>query len=87
MSSLTFLTLLHIWSAISTFREKKNALNATSLRKYCKQHFLSFRRVLEWDQIVRELSRLVRDTSEGEDGSHCRLTASSGVMRMRCTSR
>ena len=64
-----FLTLLHIWSAVSTFREKKKRFQRNQLRKYCKQNFLSFRRVLEWDQIVGELSRLVRDTSEGEDGS------------------
>jgi len=57
-----FLTLLHIWSAISKFREKKKRFKRNQLRKYCKQHFLSFRRVLEWDQIVSELSRLVRDT-------------------------
>ncbi len=57
-----FLTLLHIWSAVSAFREKKNRFRRNQLRKYCKQHFLSFRRVLEWDQIVGELSRLVRDT-------------------------
>lgn len=57
-----FLTLLHIWSAVSQFREKKKRFQRNQLRKYCKQHFLSFRRVLEWDQIVAELSRLVRDT-------------------------
>jgi ATP-dependent helicase HrpA len=56
-----FLTLLHIWSAVSTFRDKKG-FKRNQLRKYCKQNFLSFRRVLEWDQIVRELSRVVRDT-------------------------
>lgn len=57
-----FLTLLHIWSAIAQFREKKKRFKRNQLRKYCKQHFLSFRRVLEWDQIVGELGRLVRDT-------------------------
>jgi ATP-dependent helicase HrpA len=57
-----FLTLLHIWSAVSQFREKKKRFKRNQLRKYCKQNFLSFRRVLEWDQIVGELGRLVRDT-------------------------
>ena len=56
-----FLTLLHIWSAIEAFRDKRR-FKRNQLRKYCKQNFLSFRRVLEWDQIVSELRRLVRDT-------------------------
>lgn len=57
-----FLTLLHIWAAISPFRENKKRFKRNQLRKFCKQHFLSFRRILEWDQIVGELGRLVRDT-------------------------
>ncbi len=56
-----FLTLLHIWSAISAFREKRR-FKRNQLRKYCKQNYLSFRRVMEWDQIVSELHRLVRET-------------------------
>ncbi|MBT8038171.1 MAG: ATP-dependent RNA helicase HrpA [Verrucomicrobiae bacterium] len=56
-----FLTLLHIWSAVGTFRERRR-FKRNQLRKYCKQNYLSFRRVMEWDQIVSELGRLVRDT-------------------------
>lgn len=56
-----FMTLLHIWSAVNQFREKRN-FKRNQLRKYCKVNFLSFRRVMEWDQIINELSRLVRDT-------------------------
>ncbi len=56
-----FLTLLHIWSAVGAFREKRR-FKRNQLRKFCKQNFLSFRRVMEWDQIVSELGRLVRDT-------------------------
>ncbi|MBT8043421.1 MAG: ATP-dependent RNA helicase HrpA, partial [Verrucomicrobiae bacterium] len=59
--SSDFLTLLHIWSAVDSFRDKKR-FKRNQLRKYCKQNFLSFRRIMEWDQIVSELSRLVRDT-------------------------
>ncbi|MGB2186797.1 MAG: ATP-dependent RNA helicase HrpA, partial [Akkermansiaceae bacterium] len=56
-----FLTLLHIWSAVSEFRDKKK-FKRNQLRKFCKQNFLSFRRILEWDQIVGELRRMVSDT-------------------------
>ncbi|MBK1854077.1 ATP-dependent RNA helicase HrpA [Verrucomicrobiaceae bacterium 5K15] len=56
-----FLTLLHIWSAVNTFREKRR-FKRNQLRKFCKQNFISFRRVMEWDQVVNELGRLVRDT-------------------------
>lgn len=56
-----FLTLLHIWAAVGEFREKRH-FKKNQLRKYCKQNFISFRRVMEWDQIVNELGRLTRDT-------------------------
>lgn len=56
-----FLTLLHIWSAVEEFRDKRK-WRRNQLRKFCKQNFLSFRRVMEWDQVVRELRRLVKDT-------------------------
>ena len=56
-----FLTLLHIWSAVREFHDGKK-WRRNQLRKFCKVNFLSFRRVLEWDQVARELSRLVRDT-------------------------
>lgn len=56
-----FLTLLHIWSALDPLREKRG-FRRNQLRKFCKQNFLSFRRVMEWDQVVNELRRLVRDT-------------------------
>ncbi|NWK56419.1 ATP-dependent RNA helicase HrpA [Verrucomicrobiaceae bacterium N1E253] len=60
-----FLTLLHIWSAVGAFRDpssKRRRFKRNQLRKYCKQHFLSFRRVMEWDQVVAELKRLVGQT-------------------------
>lgn len=60
-----FLTLLHIWSAVGEFRDqgsKRRRFRRNQLRKYCKKNFLSFRRVMEWDQVVAELGRLVRDT-------------------------
>ena len=56
-----FLTLLHIWSAVNEFREKRH-FKKNQLRKYCRVNFLSFRRVMEWDQIISELRRLVGDT-------------------------
>ncbi len=56
-----FLTILHIWSAVNEFRDKRH-FKRNQLRKFCKQNFISFRRVMEWDQVVNELGRLVRDT-------------------------
>ena len=46
-----FLTILHIWSAVNEFREKRR-FKRNQLRKFCKQNFISFRRVMEWDQVV-----------------------------------
>ncbi|BDS06692.1 ATP-dependent RNA helicase HrpA [Oceaniferula spumae] len=56
-----FLTLLHIWSAVNDFRDKRR-FKRNQLRKYCKQNYISFRRVMEWDQVVNELGRLVQNT-------------------------
>lgn len=56
-----FLTLLHIWSAVGEFRERRK-WRRNQLRRFCKANFISFRRVMEWDQVVNDLGRLVRDT-------------------------
>ena len=54
-----FFSLLHLWDALSEFREK-NKWRRNQLRKFCKAKFLNYRRVLEWDNLQRELERAGR---------------------------
>ena len=56
-----FTTLLHIWSAVNTYREKRR-FKRNQLRKYCKANYLSYRRIIEWDEVVNELGKVVRET-------------------------
>lgn len=53
-----FITLLNIWQMIKEC--EKQGVSRTKLRKYCKEHFLSYPRLLEWkdiyDQIVETLA-------------------------------
>ena len=55
-----FLSLVHLWRSLQEFR-KGRGWHANRLRKFCKEHFLSFRRVLEWANVHDELEELVRN--------------------------
>ncbi|MDF1756275.1 MAG: ATP-dependent RNA helicase HrpA [Verrucomicrobiales bacterium] len=54
-----FISILHIWDDLLEFRDGKKWKN-NRLRKFCKQNFLNFRRVMEWDNLRRELGQLGR---------------------------
>lgn len=60
-----FLSLLELWVRVLEFKKSKGGRgrgrwNRNLLRKYCQKNFLSFRRVLEWDQVIDELTQLLR---------------------------
>lgn len=55
-----FVSILHIWNALHPFREKRG-WQRNQLRKFCKRNFLNFRRVLEWDNLHKELAKLGKD--------------------------
>lgn len=52
-----FLTLLHLWDALADFRDNRR-WQKNQLRKFCRENFLNFRRVLEWDNLRNELGQL-----------------------------
>ncbi len=54
-----FLSLLHLWEALQSCREN-GKWKRNRLRKFCREHFINFRRVLEWDNLRRELGKLGR---------------------------
>ena len=53
-----FLTLLNIWK---TAREKEHELSQRQYRRWCREHFLSWRALREWYDLYRQLRRIVRD--------------------------
>jgi ATP-dependent helicase HrpA len=53
-----FLTYLQIWQ---WFHEQKRHLTRNKLRKLCKQYFLSYLRLLEWEDIHHQLSNQLKD--------------------------
>ena len=56
-----FISLLNIWHSLQEFRKDNKRWHRNQLRRYCEKKFLNMRRVMEWDQVVRELSRLMRE--------------------------
>ncbi|MGE0085858.1 MAG: ATP-dependent RNA helicase HrpA [Desulfococcaceae bacterium] len=54
-----FMTLLKIWNI---WNESKNDLKSQSkMRKYCKENFLSFRRMQEWRDIHYQISLILEE--------------------------
>ncbi|MCP4020947.1 MAG: ATP-dependent RNA helicase HrpA, partial [Desulfobacteraceae bacterium] len=54
-----FVTLLNIWKAFQA--AKKNLKSRSKLRKYCQDHFLSFKRIWEWIDIHRQIKRMLSE--------------------------
>ncbi len=52
-----FTSLLHMWSDVSEFREKRG-WQRNKLRKFCKRSYLNFRRVMEWGNLHAELRQV-----------------------------
>ncbi len=53
-----FLTVLNLWKA---FKEQAAAVSGSQLRKWCREHFLSFVRMREWQELHSQLSQGVRE--------------------------
>lgn len=54
-----FIGMLRMWRDLQQFRVKRGNWQANQLRKFCKKHYLNFRRVREWGNIIEELSDLL----------------------------
>ncbi len=52
-----FISFLKIWNALLKVRDEKGRLQRNQLRKLCQKNYLSFRRLVEWDQVVGEIAR------------------------------
>ena len=53
-----FLTVINLWRA---FGEQAGALSGNQLRRWCREHFLSFFRMREWQDLHAQLARSVRE--------------------------
>jgi ATP-dependent helicase HrpA len=53
-----FLTLLNIWDA---FHDELERLSQNQVRKFCKEHYLSYIRMREWRDIHAQLERALRE--------------------------
>jgi ATP-dependent helicase HrpA len=58
-----FITILNIWRALHNGAERPRSMNA--LKKYCRQHYLSFRRIREWRDIHRQISAALKEQRFG----------------------
>ncbi|WP_027362983.1 ATP-dependent RNA helicase HrpA [Desulfospira joergensenii] len=65
--SSDFITLLNIWNA---YKEVEKKLQTRSkLKKFCTDHFLSFKRIREWQDIHRQITRMLREHGFSPDQS------------------
>ncbi|MDA3915962.1 MAG: ATP-dependent RNA helicase HrpA [Deltaproteobacteria bacterium] len=54
-----FITLLNIWNAYK--KAEKKLKTRSKLKKYCRDHFLSFKRLREWSEIHRQIIRILKE--------------------------
>jgi ATP-dependent helicase HrpA len=57
-----FIGYLKLWDF---YQNLKTKTSRSGLRKACQQHFLSFNRMREWEDIHAELQRIVRESKVG----------------------
>jgi len=57
-----FLTLLNIWDA---YHDEFERLSQSRLRKFCREHFLSYPRMREWRDIHSQLCEAIGDGRKG----------------------
>ncbi len=54
-----FLTLLNIWQACDT--QGRQLKSRSKLRKWCIENYLSFKRLREWQDIHRQITKMLKD--------------------------
>jgi ATP-dependent helicase HrpA len=58
-----FITILNIWRAIHDRADRPRSMN--ELKKFCRRHFLSFRRIREWRDIHRQITAALKEQDNG----------------------
>ncbi|MCP3874277.1 MAG: ATP-dependent RNA helicase HrpA, partial [Desulfobacteraceae bacterium] len=76
--SSDFITLLNIWNAVKGAEKKLKS--RSKLKKYCQDHFLSFKRLREWNDIHGQIIRVLKEHNiKGEN----KLTIQAGTKGMK----
>jgi ATP-dependent helicase HrpA len=70
-----FIAILNLWER---FNERAGALSGNQLRKWCREHFLSFVRMREWQELHSQLSEAVRELQPGSSHPGARAVSQSG---------
>lgn len=52
-----FLSYVNLWNV---YQQRKHQLSNSKLRKWCKENFLSYMRMREWEEIHRQLEDILR---------------------------
>ncbi|MFC1859248.1 ATP-dependent RNA helicase HrpA [Thermodesulfobacteriota bacterium] len=65
-----FITYLNIWNGYNEILQKEKSTNR--LKKFCREHFLSFRRMREWRDIYNQIARTSKECGlKNSQSSHC----------------
>ena len=62
-----FATLLKIWES---FHEQMETLTQNQLRRFCREHFLSYIRMREWRDVHTQLRQVMKDLGEKSPRGH-----------------
>ncbi len=54
-----FMTLLHIWKGFQQVVLGKSS--RSKLKGYCRRHFLSYKRMCEWQDVVEQIKEILRE--------------------------
>ncbi|HET7314602.1 ATP-dependent RNA helicase HrpA, partial [Salinisphaera sp.] len=65
-----FISLLRLWDG---FAEARRELSGSKLRAWCKNRFVNFMRMREWEDLARQLRRIGHDIGLNSDPAHGRL--------------
>jgi len=57
--SSDFLTLLNLWEHYHQLLNEKKATN--QIKRYCKTHYLSYRRMREWQDVIHQISAILKE--------------------------
>jgi len=62
-----FITLLNIWKKYHDVRQKEKSTNR--MKKFCKKHYLSFKRIREWRDIHAQISAVLQGSRARDQGT------------------
>ena len=62
-----FVAVLNLWNA---YAEQSRSLSGSQLRKWCREHFVTFMRMREWQELHRQLDDIAKELKLKKNASH-----------------